>query len=457
MPPLDVPLPEAFSQTQNLNTSEKPIPLVQDWWKQTEDKILKNLLAHIEKENLSLKQAQFRLLAARESAASLDYLPKLSATADAQYNRLIKGDFAINNMGFSTTSSAQQKTTGLYNLRLDSSWELPLWGQYSATTNIEKQNLVYAEADLAAVRANVIAEAIKLYSEMRGFQQQRATYEKILAAHQKISEYQSIKHKAGLITDSELSTAKRNILNAKNTLQTIIKNEITVRQQLAALTGKTKPEAQWETPTNIPNINLPKLGDTPIDVLRNRPDIRRAEALVILHANQLELAKVNLYPRMTISGSLSQLNNLTGSSLPGRTIQLSATPAITIPLFDWGKRLATAKVQDAKLSESAHAYQETVVKAMTEVESFLNAAHTAKQNKEHAFESAKLESKNQEHAELLFQQGLIDGIAFENSHVLARQAQITALQQHVEHINYIAALTKALGGGIPNPKNLTSE
>jgi outer membrane protein TolC len=94
---------------------------------------------------------------------------------------------------------------------------------------------------------------------------------------------------------------------------------------------------------------------------------------------------------------------------------------------------------------------------MTEVESFLNAAHTAKQNKEHAFESAKLESKNQEHAELLFQQGLIDGIAFENSHVLARQAQITALQQHVEHINYIAALTKALGGGIPNPKNLTSE
>lgn len=457
MPPLDVPLPEVFSQTHNISTSEKPTPLGQDWWKQAEDTTLKNLLARIEKENLSLEQARFRLLAARESAASLDYLPKLGITADAQYNRLIEGNSAINNMGFSAVSSEQQKTTGLYNARLDSSWELPLWGQYGATANIDKQSLIYAEADLSAVRANVIAETIKLYSEMRGFQQQRATYEKMLAAHQKILKYQSIKHQAGLITDSALSTAKRNLLNARNTLQTITKNEITVRHQLASLAGKTKPEPEWEAPTNIPNIDLPKLGDTPIDVLRNRPDIRRAEASVIREANQLELTKANRYPRMTLSGSLSQLNNLTGSSLPSKTIQLTGTPAIIIPLFDWGKRLAAAKAQDAKLSESISAYRETVVRAMTEVESFLNAVHTTKQNKAQSTESAELESKNQEHAALLFRQGLIDGITFENSHISALQAQIMALQEHVEHINYIAALTKALGGGIPTQKNLTSE
>jgi outer membrane protein TolC len=120
----------------------------------------------VEQQNLSLEQVRFRLLAARESARTLDYLPTLGITTDAQYNRLIEGDFAINNVGFPGVGGGQQKTTGFYNARLDSSWELPLWGQYGAAEDVDKATLAYAEADLASVRANVIAEAVRLYAEL---------------------------------------------------------------------------------------------------------------------------------------------------------------------------------------------------------------------------------------------------------------------------------------------------
>jgi NodT family efflux transporter outer membrane factor (OMF) lipoprotein len=457
MPSLEVTLPEMFAQAPEVAASEKPAPLSQDWWKQTDDKVLVGLLERVEKQNLSIEQAQFRLLAARESARSLDYLPTLGVTTDAQYNRLIEGDFAINNVGFAGAGGGQQKTTGFYNARLDSSWELPLWGQYGAASDIDKRSLAYAEADLASVRANVMAEAVRLYAEMRGFQQQRLAHEKMVSAQEKITEYQFIKHKAGLIPDSDLASATRSLLEAKGTLQTTLKNEVAARQQLAALMGQAAPEKEWEAPADVPSITLPELGDTPVDVLRNRPDIRRAEASVLREAAQLELAKADRYPRITLGGNLSQLDNLTGSPLPGKTIQLTGTPAISIPLFDWGKRLAAAKAQDAKLSETASAYRETVVNAMTEVESFLSAAEAAKKNKEQSTESAALERKNQEQAALLFTQGLTDGITAENAHIMALQAEISALQTHVEQISRIAALTKALGGGIPAPTISTNE
>ncbi len=448
MPSLDVDLPDRFVEQAAL-ASEKPAALSQDWWKQTEDKLLVGLLERVEGQNLSIEQARLRLLAARESARTVDYLPTLSSGADIQANRLIKGDFAINNVGFEGAGSAAKKTTNYYNARLDSSWELPLWGQYGAAAAIDRQSLVYAEADLASVRANVIAEAVRLYAEMRGYQQQRSSQQNIVAAQEKIAEYQSIKHAAGLIPDGELASARRSVLDAKSNLQTTIKNEIATRQQLAALMGQATPEKEWETPADVPMIQLPELGDTPLDVLRNRPDIRRAEAAVLREAGEFELAKADRYPRITLSGTLSQLDNLTGTPLPGKTIQLSGVPAVSLPLFDWGKRLAAAKAQDAKLSEAASAYRETVVNAMTEVESFLSAAYVAGQNKEQSAEGAQLEKDNHQQAALLFSQGLTDGIAAENARIMMLQADIALWQAQVEHISRLAALTKALGGGVP--------
>jgi len=456
MPSLDVKLPETFSESASQTEVSYPAPLKQDWWRQTDDTMLIDLLGRVQQQNLSIEQARERLLAARESSRSLDYLPGITLTADAQYSRLREGDVAVNNVGFSGGSS-QKKTTGYYNARMDSSWELPLWGQFSAADDVDRAAFRYAEADLAAVRANVVAEAIRLYAQMRGFQQQKIAQEAIVAAQENIASYQQIKHKAGLITQGELLSAKRSVLEANISMQNMVKDEIASRQQLAALLGQASPDEAWKTPAAIPVIRVTEFSDGPVDVLRNRPDIRRAEAAVLREAGQLELAKADRYPRITLGGSLSQLDNLTGAPLPGKTVQFTGTPSVSIPLFDWGKRLAAAREQDARLSESASAYREAVIAAMTEVETFLAAYHTAKQSEVQTNETAALEQQNQQQAALLFERGLTDGIAAQNAAIAALQADIAALQASVEHLSRLAALTKALGGGIPVSTTPTTE
>jgi len=240
-------------------------------------------------------------------------------------------------------------------------------------------------------------------------------------------------------------------------MQNMVKDEIASRQQLAALLGQASPDEAWKTPAAIPVIRVTEFSDGPVDVLRNRPDIRRAEAAVLREAGQLELAKADRYPRITLGGSLSQLDNLTGAPLPGKTVQFTGTPSVSIPLFDWGKRLAAAREQDARLSESASAYREAVIAAMTEVETFLAAYHTAKQSEVQTNETAALEQQNQQQAALLFERGLTDGIAAQNAAIAALQADIAALQASVEHLSRLAALTKALGGGIPVSTTPTTE
>jgi outer membrane protein TolC len=441
MPSLEMSLPESFQQKAAVDT---PAKLSKDWWKSTNDDTLKNIITQLETQNLSLEQARFRLNVAREDTRALDYLPSLTGSTDAQYNRLIKGKSAIQNVGI--PEAGGKKTTGYYNAKIDASWEVPIYGQFSDASDIKDANIAFAEADIEAVRASVISEAVRLYGDMRAKQQEIIKREAISTSAKKIADYQAIKHKAGLITDTELGSSKQSQLSAQNDLQ-IAQSELVARQQqLAKLLGKVTPDAAWNEPADIPTFALPAFDDAPLDVLRNRPDIRKAEASVLAAAEDFYLAKTEMYPKLTLSGNLSQLDNLTAKPLMGKTIQLGGVPSLSLPLFDWGKRLSNAKIRDEKLSETAAAYRETVIGSMNEVEEFWSAYRAALGSEATSKENADIATKAGNHAALLFKQGIADGIEAENAAIEAARSTITHLQSRTDTITKLTALTKALGG-----------
>jgi outer membrane protein TolC len=445
MPSLDMKLPELFAE----QATEKPISqpaskLQTDWWTHTNDKTLIATIRALEKLNLTLEQAQSRLRAARLDTRKWDYLPALTATTSAQFDRLIEGDMAVG--GVNQQQSGGKKTTGYYNAKLDALWEVPIYGQLSDEGDIADANIAFAEADVDAVRASVISEAVRLYAEMRAKQKEMEKRAAIVTATHAISDYQKIKHKAGLITDSELGVSQQSLLAAQNELKRTKSEMIARTQQLAKLLGAVVPDVTWTAPGEIPTFDVIAFDDTPLDVLRNRPDIRKAEASVLAAAGEFELSKSDMYPKLTLSGNLSQLGNITGNPLPGNTVQLSGIPSISLPLFDWGKRLDAAKVKDERLSEKASAYRETVIAAMNEVEEFWSSYRTAQATEKSTAENAQIASKASGHAALLFKQGINDGIVAQTATIDAANAAIAELQAKADTITQLTALTKALGG-----------
>jgi outer membrane protein TolC len=448
MPSLEMKLPEAFQQQPAAQT---PIKLQKDWWKHTNDKTLLTIIHAIETQNLSLEQARFRLNAARLDTQKFDYLPSLTAEKEAQYDRLLEGNAAIRNNV--NAQPGGKKTTGYYDAKLDVSWEAPIYGQLGDAENIANANIAIAEADIDAIRASAISEAIRLYADMRRLQQESAQREAILTSAQRIVEYQNIKHKAGLITDSELATSYQSLLTARNEMQRAESEAVARMQQLAKLSGSTRPDEVWTPAADIPSFDVPAFDDTPLDVLRNRPDIRKAEASVLVAAGELELSKSDMYPKLTLLGNLSQLGNLTGNPLMGTTVQLTSVPSLSLPLFDWRKRLSAARIMDEKLSEKASVYRETVIGAMNELEEFWSSYRTAQAVEESTRENTQIAYKASAHAGFLFKQGINDAIAAETAAIDAASAAIAELQAKADTITRLTALTKALGGASATTTN----
>lgn len=441
MPSLEMKLPEIFQQQP---ADQAPIKLQKDWWRHTNDKTLLAIIHALETQNLSLEQARFRLNAARLDTQKYDYLPSLTAKTGVQYDRLLKGNTAVGN-----TVAAQpgdKKTTGYYTAKLDASWEVPLYGQLGDAVDIADASIAFTQADVDAIRASVTSEAIRLYAEMRSRQQEALKRQAVVSATGTVAEYQKIKHRAGLSTDSELNASHQAVLTARNEMQRAESEAVARMQQLANLLGSAQPNDVWKAPTDIPSFDAPPFDDTPLDVLRNRPDIRKAEASVLVAAGEFALSKSDMYPKLTLSGNLSQLGNMTGNPLAGKTVQVSGIPSLSLPLFDWGKRLATARIQDEKLSEKASAYRATVIGALNEVEEFWSSYRMARGVEKSAGESAQIANKASEHARLLFKQGINDGIAAETATIDAASAAIAELQAKADTVTKLTALTKALGG-----------
>lgn len=457
MPSLEISLPEIFQQrpaeaSGPLAAVEAPAKLRKDWWGHTDDRILLGIIQALEVQNLSLAQARSRLKAARLDTLTPTYLPNLTAGIEAQYDRLLHGKTVVGSSsgaasgGESGREPTGERTTGYYDAKLDASWEVPLYGQLGDTADIASANIAFAQADIDAIRASVISEAIRLYVEIRSKQQETMRRQAIVTSARAIVEYQEIKYKAGLISDRDLGANRQTLLTARSEMRRT-ENEVVVRmQRLANLMGTVAPDEAWRTLRDVPVFDVPAFGDTPLDVLRNRPDIRRAEASVLAAAGDFELSKSDMYPRLVLSGNLSLLDNLTGAPLTGRTVQLTGVPSLSLPLFDWGKRLSAARIKDERLSEKASAYRETVIGAMNEIEEFWSSYRLAQAEEQSATENARIAREASEYADLLFKKGTSDGITAKASAIDAARAGIGELQAKSELAAKLTTLTKALGG-----------
>jgi NodT family efflux transporter outer membrane factor (OMF) lipoprotein len=437
-PSMEVKIPQSFQQT-SIATQDQQI--TGDWWQSANDPVLASLINEIETNNLSLEQARARLQAARSNARVGEFLPNITAGGDVQYNRLIKGASALNPIA----TGGAEKNTGYYNAKLDASWELPIYGQAQDALDSKRAGIEFAKADMEHIHLSMVAETIRLYSEMRRWQNTYAQRQKIEDAQKQILSYQNIKHGAGLIDDKEKFEAERTYLAATQDTRLAMAELYASQYQLASILGITEIPSAWNDVATIPDFKVDGIGQTPADVLRLRPDIKRAEASVAQQAAEFEISKSEIYPKFTLTGTLSQLANVLGNPLTGKTIQLAGVPAVSIPLFDWGQRISRTEQENAKLKETISAYRQTVIEAMNEVNEFMTAHEAAYNNKRAASQQADLQIKTARLVEIEFQKGTKSGIEKEQAIIIAAEADIAAQAALADRAARLAALTKALG------------
>ena len=433
----DTPLPARWGATPAATPSPDTQALAH-WWTLLNDPVLTDLVTRAVAGGLDMRAAQARVreARARRAVAGADRFPTLTTSAAASRTR-------------TRVQNVPDVTTNLYSLGFDASWEADVFGGKRRALEAADANLQATEEDLRDVLVTLVAEVALNYTEVRAFQARLAIAQTNLAAQTETYDIVRWRLEAGLTTQLDVDQAKFNLEQTRAQIPTLRTGLEQAKNQLAVLLGKN-PGALTELlakPEPVPLAPLAVAVGVPADVLRRRPDVRRAERQLAAQTAQVGVATAARYPNFSLIGSigLEALSLSNFFSTATRTTQLVGNGSWT--LFDAGRLRENVEVQNALQEQALVRYEASVLGAVSDVENAI-VAYAQEQERLQSLQAA---AEAAERASVLARQqytaGLIDFQA-----VLDSQRALLSLQDQVassraETTSDLIRLYKALGGG----------
>ena len=185
----------------------------------------------------------------------------------------------------------------------------------------------------------------------------------------------------------------------------------------------------------------------PAELMRRRPDIRRAERQAAAQCARVGVAESALYPHFTLSGSIGYKADGVGDLFTGTAVAGSFGPSFRWDILNYGRIMNSVRVQDARFEQLVVNYQNTVLRAAAEVES-ATTAYVMSQHKERSL--ARSVDATRKAVDLALSQYRAGEIDF--SRVLETQFFLVTQQDRLAESKRdvsasLVRLYKALGGG----------
>ncbi|MFN7816045.1 MAG: efflux transporter outer membrane subunit [Burkholderiales bacterium] len=349
-----------------------------NWWQRWNDPVLVELLAQAQRQNRSIAQSSARITQARAAyrAATSALLP--SAAANASDNRSKGGQGELGATGNTLERSRS--------LSLDAAWELDVVGGTRREREAAAQRALARESDWHDARVSIAAEVAATYVNLRACEVLLGGYRIDVASRAETAQLTKLKVNAGFeapanatLTDASAAEARARLaqqqancdLSIKSLAELTALDETQLRAKLMASTAKLP------SPTGF------AISVIPAAAISQRPDIASAERELMAASNDIGLAMADRFPRVSLMGSIGFSEN-SGSGYDTRGRTWSYGPAISLPIFDMGRRAANVDGARARFEESIAAYQGKTLRAVREVEEALVRLDSAERREKDA-------------------------------------------------------------------------
>ncbi len=440
--------PEADTPTDWSDAAEgrfqtAPLEMI-EWWRLFEDPTLDQLVEQARAQNNNIEIAALRVLESQALlgiATGLKYPQAQAAAGDATWVS-------------PPNNSVIQSNYWSYTLGAGVSWEIDFWGRYRR--GIESAEAAFQASIAAYDQAMVLltAAVVENYIIIRTLQEQLRIARENLKIQQRSYEITEVLFRNG--ADSELDMQQANTLLLA-TQATIPSLEAALRQAenaMATLLG-TLPGSLGtllDEPAQIPQLPDSIAIGFPADMLRRRPDVRQSELIAMAQNAQIGLAKADLYPSFSLSGSIGLSAGGPGDSSFGDlfssdALGVSIGPSFVWPFLNYGRIKNNVRVQDARLQQALVNYRETVLQAAREAEDAIAGYGGASDQARILEQTVASARRSNELSTLRYQEGFSDYQRVLDS----QQALFTQQQRHItargDAVRSLVALYKALGGG----------
>jgi len=412
------------------------------WWTTFDDDLLTSLVVRTVQSNLTLKQAEARVLEARalRRIAAADLWPQVEAAGS--YTRERTSTNGVN-------AGGAGRTFNLFEAGFDANWEVDVFGGNRRAVEAADASVEAAHDDRDAVLVSLLGEMGLEYVTYRSLQQRVALANQNLVAQQGTLDLTRRLFNAGLAPELDVQRAAAQVATTASTIPLLEQQAaqavhalsvligqppMTLREELAAVGPIPKPPAQVA-------VGLPS------ELLLRRPDVARSERQLAAQTAEIGVATRDLFPRFFITGVASLQSVRASDFFDWQSRLLSIAPSVSWQIFSGGGIRANIALQTATQHEFLAAYAAAVLQALQDVEDALVAFSNEQATQAQLEEAVRANQRAADLARRAYAQGLTDFLTvlvaeqsvFTSEDTLAQTERDVALQ--------LVALYKAVGGG----------
>jgi outer membrane protein, multidrug efflux system len=442
----EFPVPNRYRESLTQSLASRSLSLA-NWWQNFRDQPLDRLMAKALRSNRDLRIAETRVREARalRNVVSAGFWPTVDASA--AYTRLRTSRNGPT--GLALARGLLPVETDLYQAALDATWELDIFGGTRRAVEATEAEIGASEEDRRDVLVTLLGEVGLNYIELRGLQKEHTVTRSNLDAQKQTLALTQDRLQAGLATELDVARAQAQAATTAAQippLESAIKHAI---HRLSVLVGEPPGTlaGRWLEAAPIPATPPGVPVGLPSELLRRRPDIRRAERELAAATARIGIATADLFPRFSLTGALGLQSVAASDFFTGGSRFFSLGPAIQWPIFNAGRIRQNIKVQNLRQEQALLAYEQAVLIAIEEVENALVAYRQTQLRLHKLTEAEKAQQRAVGLAHDRYRSGLVDFLD-----VLEAERSLYTSQAHLAQgeravSQDLVRLYKALGGG----------
>ncbi len=426
-------------------------PNLETWWTSFNDPVLNSLIERASTNNLDLRAAAARIeqAAALRGVSASRWWPELAAGGSATAYQITED---------STYNGLIDREDELYDAGLSMAWELDLWGRVRRSVESAEASLQAQVENYRDIMVMLYADIAVNYINVRTLQERIYVAENNLAAQGETFELTQNRFDSGLVPALDVSQSELNFSRTKSAIPPLKQELVTAVNRLSVLVGEMPYALEQELKERrpIPSPTADLAAGVPAELLRQRPDIRRAERELAAQHALIGAKQAELYPTLTLPGTLAVETN-SGDLFTGANTYYSFGPQLRWSLFNGRRIRSQVDAEKAGTQAALHAYEQTLLLALEEVEDSMSAYANETDRIGSLETAAGAAEKSVELVTELYTSGLTD---FQN--VLNMEQALLELQDQLALSKglvstYMVGVYKALGGGWAVPSEDDAE
>ncbi|MDZ4819660.1 MAG: efflux transporter outer membrane subunit [Planctomycetota bacterium] len=442
-----VPISDNWIDSRDQRISNDP-PIENAWWQVFRDPVLDALVQNAYAQNLTLREAGFRVVESRAilGIAVGNWFPQTQQAVGAYSRQQLSQEVGFvaggGGPGFPRNFSVWSGGAQL-------AWELDFWGRFRRSIEAADAELDASVENYDDVLVVLLSDVAEAYVDIRTLEQ-RIRYAVANVGSQTGSlDLANIKLDEGAASKLDVTEAKSNVAQTEATIPVFETRLRQAQNRLCVLMGMPPQDLTRLLGTTTPIPRAPPMVAVgiPAELIRRRPDVRRAERLVAAQSARIGIAESDMYPAFTINGSIFVRASQFSDLFKGSAIGGNVGPSFNWNILNYGRLRNYVAVEQSRFMQLATSYQNVVLNANREAEDSIVAFLKSQRQAQILREGVKAAEESRNLVNALYRGGRADfGRVFFAEYFLVQQQDALA-QSEGEIALSLVRLYRALGGG----------